>query len=78
MKRVSMEGDVVGFFWGEGMCCAPQQPLGFATTLNMWDLIGCLELDNLYHRLQLLPTIGFDFVTTSVPDHQGHTLLRKL
>jgi hypothetical protein len=32
----------MGFFWEKECVGAPQRPLGFATTLNMWDLVGCL------------------------------------
>ena len=32
------------FFWGNECVGAPQRPLGFATTLDMWDLIGCMSI----------------------------------
>ena len=32
----------MGFFKGKECVGAPQQPLGFAAALNMWDLVGCL------------------------------------
>ena len=38
IKRVSMKKNVVKFFWGKECTGTPQWPLGFATTLNMWDL----------------------------------------
>ena len=58
----------MGFFWGNECDGVPQELLGFATALNKWDLIRCLEHDSLHHRPQLLPAINFDFVTTSILD----------
>ena len=71
IKCVSIEGDVVEFFSGEGMCW---RPLGFATTSNMWDLVGCLEHDSLHHHPQPLSSNGFGFVTTSLRDCQVQAL----
>ena len=42
IKCVSMEGNVVRFFWGKECAGAPQRPLGFTTALNMWDLAQVL------------------------------------
>ena len=52
VKRVSMEGNIMGFL-REGMCWCSLMVIGmgFATTLNMWDLFGCLETDNLHRHL---------------------------
>ena len=32
----------MGFFEGKECVGAPQQPLGFAAALSMWDHVGCL------------------------------------
>ena len=72
IKRVSMEGNFVGFFWEKDCYGAPQWPLGFATTLNMWDLVGCLEPGNLHCYPQPLLAIGFGLLTTSILDRQAH------
>ena len=45
---------------------------GFAMALNMCDLSGCLEHDNLHHHPQPFLAIGFGFVTHSVLDRQLH------
>ena len=64
----------MGFFWGKESVGVPQEPLGFAMLLNMWDLAGCLETGSLHHHPQLLPRIVYGFVTTSVLDRQALTL----
>jgi hypothetical protein len=69
-----MEGNVVGFSFGKDCIGAPQQPLDFATTLNMWDLTRCLEHDNLHHRHEPLHAIGFGFNTTSILNHREKIL----
>ena len=72
------EENVVGFFWGKECVGAHQWPLGFATTLNMSDLVGCLEPDNLHRHCQPLPMIGFGSVTTTVLDRQAHIFPRAI
>ena len=51
IKHAGMKGNVVGFFGGKECVDAPQRLLGFATMLNMWDLVGSLEPDNHFLRL---------------------------
>ena len=72
IERVSMKGNVMGVFLEKKCVGEPQQPLGFVMALNMWDLARCLEPNNLHHRPQLHPTIGFGFVTTSFLNYQAH------
>ena len=59
-------------FWGKECVGAPQQPLGFATMLNMWNHAGCIESNSLHRHPQMFFAIGFDFVTTSLLDRQAH------
>ena len=65
IKHVSMEGNVMDFSFGKERIGPPQQPLGVATTLNMWDLARCLEPVNLHYGHEPLHAIGFGFITTS-------------
>ena len=53
IKRVSMEGNVVGFFWVKECVGALQRPLGFVMVLNMWDLAQVWE------RFQGKACLGF-------------------
>ena len=63
----------MGFFGGaKEYVGVPQQPLGFAMALNMWDLARSLEPDNFHCHPQPLHVIGFSFVTTLVLDRQAH------
>ena len=34
----------MGSFWGKECVGAPQRPLGFATTLNMWDPLTSIQV----------------------------------
>ena len=67
-----MEENVVGFIRGKECVSTLQQPLDSATALNMWNLIVCLEPDNLHCHLQPHSVIVFGFVTTLVLDCQTH------
>jgi hypothetical protein len=49
-KHISTKGDVMTFFGRKECVGAPEQLLGFVTVLNMWDLVGCLELDSIHPR----------------------------
>jgi hypothetical protein len=62
----------VGFFLEKEYVGTPQQALGFAMTLNMWDHARCVESDNLHHHPQMIFAIGFGLVTTLVLDRQAH------
>ena len=63
-------------FLGRKECVgAPQWPLDYVTTLNTWDLVGCLEHDSLHCHPQLLHTIDFGFVTPLILDCQAHVFL---
>ena len=52
--------------------------LDFATALNMWDLVECLEPNNLHCHPQPLPAINFGFVTTSILNRQVYISLLLL
>jgi hypothetical protein len=65
-------------FLGEGCDGTPQQSLGFATTLNMWDFAGRLKLDNLHRCPQPFHVVSFGFVTTSILDRQSHTFFLSI
>ena len=70
-----MKRNVVGFSQGKE-CVGPlQRPLGFAMTLNMRDLVGCLELDNFDNHYQLKIAISFGFVANLVLDRQAYVFL---
>ena len=62
------------FCFFKGCVDAPQQPLGFVTTLKMWDLVRCLKPHNLHYCPQVHHVTSFGFVTTSVLDCQTHFL----
>jgi hypothetical protein len=67
-----MEDNVVGFNFGEGCVGAPPRPLGVTTTLNMWDLAGCLGPGNLHRYPQPHLAVNFDLVIISILIHQAH------
>ena len=73
-----MGENVLGFFGGKECIGAPQHPLGFAMTVNMWDLVGCLVPDNLHSHPQPPHVIAFGFVTTSILDCQAHTIFKHI
>ena len=49
--------------------------VGFCNSVEHVGLAGCLEFDNLHRHPQLLFTISFGFLTTSVLDPQAHFFL---
>ena len=71
-------GKCHGIFFGKKCVGEPQQPLGFAMALNMWDSTRCLEPNNLHRRPQPHPAIGLGFVTASVLNCRAHVFFSIL